>query len=384
MRLIEIIKEEIDKYFNDNKKLETNLDLPNSLGYSPGRVVTRAVDSNNLTPTYPGDDQIQQMIDDNGITAISMNEEEVNFDSPLILFKGRGRSGETLDKREPKFGPGLYFTSKEEIARKYSDQVYKYQIEPKKAFKTPQFKFISKYQIWSLRIIEEFGSKNEWVNDLKSKGYDMVIGYNSAFKEWEYVVLDKSIITKEEKVESAEQEAQPMEESKKKEITTLNFFDFDGTLADAMEPGKGKKEYKKITGKTYPSMNWWGSSKSLEPFDVKLFPKVKAEYEKKKGAPQSKTYLLTNRIEKLSPQVKSILDDGGVTMDGYDFYKSGKSKSDRIKDILKEFPKVKTINVYDDRADQLKVFKELKKELDHYYITVNVFRCTKGKIKETK
>jgi len=379
MSLKKIIKDEIEKYFGNNKKLEIDLDLTNSLNYAPGKI-TRAVDQSNRNSNLPQDNQIQQMVDDNDITAIGMNEEEVSVDSPLTLFKGRGRSGETLDKREPKFGAGLYFTSKEDIARKYSDKVFKYTIEPKKVFQTPQFRYIAKYQIWSLRIIEEFGSKENWIQDLKSKGYDMVMGWNSAFKEWEYVVLDKGIITSEERIETSAE----MNELKEKDITTLNFFDFDGTLADCPEPGKGKKEYKKITGKNYPHMDWWGNPKSLETFDVKIFPKMKAEFDKKKSIEQSKTYLLTNRKEILSTQVKSILDNGDITMDGYDFYVSGKNKVDRIKVILRDFPKVKTINIYDDRADQLNIFKTFKKEMDHYYVTINVFRCTNGKFKETK
>ena len=201
MSLEDIIKEEVGNYFGHKKKLEIYLDLPNSLSYRSGNI-TRDVDQSNINSYLPQDNQIQKMVDDNDITAISLNEEDVRVDSPITLFKGRGRSGETLDKREPKFGPGLYFTSKESNARKYSDKVFKYTIDPKKVFQTPQFKYIAKYQIWSLIIARDFGSKVEWVKDLKSKGYDMVMGWNSAFKEWEYIVLDKDIITNEERVGS--------------------------------------------------------------------------------------------------------------------------------------------------------------------------------------
>jgi len=374
------------------------IDLPNSLVFNPSPPLTRSGAQTGRT-AYPQDKQIQQMIDKAGLTPIGMNEEEAAMMGPLTAFKGRGRSGSVELKNQPKFGKGLYFTPQIDIAKEYSDKIFKYTLEPKKVYQTPKFKKLMDYQIWSFKLSKQFGGKKEWIDKLKSDGYDMVMGWNPAFNEWEYVVLDKNIITNEEQVDipvpknkfistgfdlKRNPEGALDEDSKKKEITTLSFFDFDGTLADAMEPGEGKKEYKKVTGKNYPDIGWWDNPKSLEPFDVKIFPKIKAEYEKKKAIPQSKTFLLTNRVEKLSKQVKSILDDGGVTMDGYDFYQSGKNKADRIKAIMKKFPKVTTINIYDDRADQLNIFKAFKSEMDHNFVDVNVHRCTKGNFKSTK
>lgn len=385
MNIHKIVQEEVENFLSERHKAKTveskdngkisEIDLPNSLAYSPSPMLTKSGAQTTRT-AYPKDGQIQDMIDSAGLTAISMNEEEPSG-GRMVAYKGRGRSGSPELKKEPKFGRGLYFTPQVDVAKQYSDNVFKYELNPKKIYTTPRFGKIIDYQLWSFKTAKEFGDKSSWTEQLKSDGYDMIMGWNPAFKEWEYVVLDKGIIKKEEKVEL-------VQEGSSKDIKVVNLFDFDGTLANTMEPNKGKKEYEKITGKKYPHIGWWDKPESLEPFDVELFPKLKNEFENRKGESNSKSFLLTNRVEDLSSQVKSILKKGGATMDGYDFYQSGKNKVDRIKAILKKFPKAKTINIYDDRADQLKLFKAFKKEMEPYFIDVNVFRCTNGKFSQTK
>jgi len=163
-------------------------------------------------------------------------------------------------------------------------------------------------------------------------------------------------------------------------VKTLNFFDFDGTLANTMEPEEGVKTYEQLTGEPYPHegyAGWWDNKESLEPFDVKINPSVKKEYSKKLLEPNSKVILLTNRKGKLHNQIKGILDKNGVKFDAYDYKGDGNEKPDRIKSYLEQYPEVKEVNVYDDMQEQLVMFHKMKKELEKSGILVNVFEIKK-------
>jgi hypothetical protein len=163
-------------------------------------------------------------------------------------------------------------------------------------------------------------------------------------------------------------------------IETLSFFDFDGTLANTMEPEEGVAAYKETTGEEFPHQGyagWWDNKESLEPFDVKVNPTIKKEYSKKLLEPNSKVVLLTNRKGSLHNQIKGILDKNGIKFDSYDYKGNGNEKTDRIKSYLETYPEVKEINVYDDMQEQLTMFNQMKKELAKSDIQVNVFEVKK-------
>ena len=163
-------------------------------------------------------------------------------------------------------------------------------------------------------------------------------------------------------------------------ITTLSFYDFDGTLMDTPLPDSGKEVWKEKTGEEYPHVGWWGRAESLDPevFDIQPFPAILNQLRSDTAKSDTYTVMLTSRLEKLRPQVLRLLEIHGITFDDYSLkLGSDGDKDDRIKKYLQKFPDVDTINVYDDRDKEMRVFSRMKSELGDQY-QINVYRVTDG------
>lgn len=153
--------------------------------------------------------------------------------------------------------------------------------------------------------------------------------------------------------------------------TTLNVFDFDGTLMDSPMPGPGKETYKEITGKDWPHKGWWGQIDSLKPFDVKPIKQTSELYNEYTKIPNSVSVLMTNRLAKFEPVVKEKLN-GLYVFDYYDFKNDNREKPDRIKEILRNNPTIDTINIFDDMDEQIERFNKFKEENPD--LEINVFQ----------
>lgn len=153
--------------------------------------------------------------------------------------------------------------------------------------------------------------------------------------------------------------------------TTLNVFDFDGTLMDSPMPEPGKLKYKEITGKDWPHRGWWGQLDSLEPFDVQPIASTQKLYNQYTVIPNSVNVLMTNRLAKFESVVKDKLR-GIYVFDYYDFKNDNKEKPDRIKDILRNNPSIDTINIFDDMDEQIERFNRFKEENPE--LEINVFQ----------
>jgi len=213
-------------------------------------------------------------------------------------------------------------------------------------------------------------------NDKEMKG-DEVIEENAMVRNY---ASGLSLDDKHNHIAPTTQRSLNIAENTDDTVKMLSFFDFDGTLADTMEPEEGKVAYKEFTGEEYPYegyAGWWDNKESLEPFDVNVNPTIKKEYSKKLLEPNSKVILLTNRNGTLHNQIKGILDKNGIKFDSYNYKGDGNEKTDRIKSFLETYPEVDVINVYDDRKEQLSMFHKMKKELEKSDIQVNVFEVKK-------
>ena len=163
-------------------------------------------------------------------------------------------------------------------------------------------------------------------------------------------------------------------------ITTLSFYDFDGTLMDTPLPDSGKEIWKEKKGEEYPHVGWWGRAESLNPevFDIQPFPSVLNQLRSDTAKSDTYTIMLTSRMVKLQPQVEYLLKMHDIHFDDLSLKKgSDGEKSDRIKEYLQKFPDVHTINVYDDRDKEMRVFSKMKTELGDQY-QINVYRVTNG------
>jgi hypothetical protein len=157
-----------------------------------------------------------------------------------------------------------------------------------------------------------------------------------------------------------------------KNSTVLNVFDFDGTLMDSPMPELGKEMYKEMTGGEWPHRGWWGQLDSLAPFHVKPIEKNRELYIEYSSIPNSLNVIMTNRIAKFEKVVKEKLAPYYPKFDSYDFKNDGREKPDRILEILKNNPSIKTINIFDDMDDQIIRFKEFKMNRPEY--DINIFQ----------
>lgn len=153
--------------------------------------------------------------------------------------------------------------------------------------------------------------------------------------------------------------------------TILNVFDFDGTLMDSPTPDKGKNLYKNITGQEYPHVGWWGRLESLEPFDVKPIKQTMEYYKEYSELPNSTTILMTNRIPIFEKVVKEKLE-GLYVFDYYNFKNDNREKPERISEILRNNPSIKTINIFDDMDEQIERFNIFKEQNPN--LEINIFQ----------
>lgn len=170
------------------------------------------------------------------------------------------------------------------------------------------------------------------------------------------------------------------------EITTLNVFDFDGTLFDSPEPEEGKKKWKEVTGTNYPFVGWWGRPESLDSdvFDIKPFVNISNKLNSLKTKNNNRSIILTSRQEKLRPQLMKILRENNIEVDDI-LMRSGsdKSKGDKILDELEKFPTINRVNVYDDRDVEIQSFKSIIPKLNNG-VTLNINLVDRGNVRPIK
>lgn len=149
----------------------------------------------------------------------------------------------------------------------------------------------------------------------------------------------------------------------KKIIMNLAIFDFDGTLVDTELPETGKQIWLEKTGKTWAHIGWWGKGDSLdtEVFDNKLIPSVKEAYDTVKKEKKTLTVMLTGRRLVLAKEVNKILKQHDLVFDEHHFNTGGATevcKMRTIEKLLKNYPDVEEISIWEDRAAHVDIFHD--------------------------
>jgi hypothetical protein len=148
-----------------------------------------------------------------------------------------------------------------------------------------------------------------------------------------------------------------------KKITKLAIFDFDGTLVDTELPETGKLIWLEKTGKVWPHVGWWGKGDSLdtEIFDNKLIKSVKEAYDIVKTEPETLNVMLTGRRLVLAKEVNKILKLHDLVFDEHHFNTGGATevcKMRTIEKLLKNYPDVEEISIWEDRASHVDIFHD--------------------------
>jgi len=141
----------------------------------------------------------------------------------------------------------------------------------------------------------------------------------------------------------------------KNDIIKLSVWDLDGTLMQTPLPKHGMLEWFEKTGNVYPHKGWWGRKESLnlDVFDIKTNKLVEEAFREDHLNPNVFTVLLTNRQEKLYPEVMSLLRKHNIIFDYYLLKYGAAEKGERLISILNQFPNLQEIELWDDNIEHI-------------------------------
>ncbi len=147
-----------------------------------------------------------------------------------------------------------------------------------------------------------------------------------------------------------------------KKITKITIFDFDGTLVNTPLPDIGRQHYEKKHGKPWPHAGWWGRHESLdmETFDMPVNQEVIDAYDLHSLDLNTLVVLLTGRMIKLAPHVKTVLDAYELTFDEYHYNTGGATDVAKVKameKLLDKYPDVVELEMFDDRIEHIPIFQ---------------------------
>lgn len=146
-------------------------------------------------------------------------------------------------------------------------------------------------------------------------------------------------------------------------ITKISVFDFDGTLVDTPLPDEGKIKYKEKTGTDWPHRGWWGKPESLDMdiFDMPEISEVISAYHEEKAKSGVLVVMMTGRVPQLSKYVEHILKSKNLSFDKYIYNNGGSTDQSKIKSLesmLKEYPSVESVEMWDDRLTHIPIFNQ--------------------------
>ncbi len=144
------------------------------------------------------------------------------------------------------------------------------------------------------------------------------------------------------------------------DVTELFLFDFDGTLFHTPCLKEGMALYKQLTGKDWPHKGWWASPESLKPPLITYPGPAIEDFRSHLGRPNSKTFILTSRIDKTREPLIKIAEHGSIFAERI-FMKPSDTrvpgyvyKGNVVRNLLSEFPNLTRIKFWDDKEENLK------------------------------
>ncbi|MFW6247140.1 MAG: hypothetical protein ACOC22_03160 [bacterium] len=165
-------------------------------------------------------------------------------------------------------------------------------------------------------------------------------------------------------------------------IKKLAFYDFDSTLVDSPMPETGKEQWSQHYDIPYPHIGWWGRAESLDlnVFDIKIYENIVSLARKDIQDSNTRTYVLTSRMEKLRPQLEAVLSSIGLHFDEVILKKDNRSKGVVVLHEIAKHPDVIRVDVYDDNYErEIISYKSIIGDIPEG-VQFNIFHVSDGKL----
>lgn len=152
-------------------------------------------------------------------------------------------------------------------------------------------------------------------------------------------------------------------------MSKLAVYDFDQTLMDTPTPDNGPRIWEEKTGKEWPHKGWWGRSETLDTnvFDIQPIKKVADFQRSDHKDPNVVTVMMTGRHEGLRDEVTSLLNEFGIKFDHYLLktkHPTIEFKKEQLNDLAQKYPDVTTIDIWEDRPEHVKEFRNWGENID--------------------
>jgi hypothetical protein len=157
----------------------------------------------------------------------------------------------------------------------------------------------------------------------------------------------------------------------------LAFFDMDGCLMDTPHPEVGKKQWAEHYGKEYPAQGWWGrlESMDLDVFNIKPKNEV-LNYYKELYSKNVICRILTSRLPKFEPLIKSLLIDNDIDMEEILTMKPPYTKGERIVHTVAKYTLqgyiVTDIYFFDDRNKEIVTVEAVRSQIEKLGIRLHI------------
>jgi hypothetical protein len=156
-------------------------------------------------------------------------------------------------------------------------------------------------------------------------------------------------------------------------IKKLYVFDFDGSLMKTPKPHDGKIIWTNYYKRKYPHRGWWSCIESMDMKAFKITPiqSVVREYVAHRSEKDALCILLTSRLPIFEERVKELLDKFGIRMDEYLFKRGLLDKPARVNELLKKYPTVEYVEIWDDRDVEIFKFKDWERTIKDVEVKIN-------------
>mmetsp|Transcript_5010 Transcript_5010/g.7429 ORF Transcript_5010/g.7429 Transcript_5010/m.7429 type:complete len:360 (+) Transcript_5010:19-1098(+) len=150
-------------------------------------------------------------------------------------------------------------------------------------------------------------------------------------------------------------------------VTRLNIFDFDGTLVNSWTPDYGKDYFKKMMGMEYEEKAWWSTSKSLTGVLEPMYGPASDEILKISN-PAYYNIMLTGRNADCMDQIVKSCHKMGAHGHIHNYVCKPNfwelttvhfKLAYMVLLLKKQFVRVRTIHIWEDRKEHVYFFKKL-------------------------